>query len=1031
MSSSGGGGTDAGSTEPEPLSESVTDAVFASFDASFAELREGIESGILVALGQAVDRHGAAIKASGLDRPPSGDTAERAEQVQAYRHEVTGVLDALALQFGARGPASSITSRLTSAMHATVEATKALPVESPVEWAPNAMARRTADRGRRRVAKALARAFGVGRKVGQVRPVPVQAVARRSLQAVLLPLVDEVGQEAGLAWARWGQEFERAWVAWAEAILALLIRATKTDEAEPDAVWQQAATAADQLHLELERLTSTVPQELSPDVIAGSLEAARECLDADLAVAGSFVYSPGSERAGDWELPKIERIRPNLATLDEGVATRLSLYSAMLGMIAGASAVRGRLLSRFEDECLTRIRTLRAAADTLETLLGEVPSGGDPPTLRARLEAFRDRVAVVREPVMTVLPEEEIVTEILDGGAKSMAEALSAMVRQAPEELLLTDPEVAVHARRRKVETRAVPMRQLARQSFDVLRIERIRLSTKGLEEGVERLRRNLDELQNVSRFAFDSALQALDREGEQEAMEHAPQLVGDAIKNIADSLRQEVSEVEQMYLATGDLLDAEVADGALGLIDRVVAEGVQAKMLAAQSRLTEVWAWTSERWGPRATRGVRWLRHYGKVGRRLWRKAYRASSRIFAGATGEDVASARSMRLLADARTMMRELPPVYQRLFTLESLSGPTLLVGRDQELADIVARWKRFETGDAGCVVLRGRPGCGISSFLSAVERQVTEEGATTATVRPEARVTDEREWVAQLASALGLPAAESLVELAGQIRTAESGALPRLVTVDNLEHLFLRVPGGVDLVDRTLSFMTETETHVLWIGAMTSSAWQQVAVTIPNAIAQMDGTELAPLEPLAMRSAIVLRHRRSGLTLQYSEPKDSRRLLKRKLRRATTPEAVRSVLADDFFDQLSKTSSGHLRLALFQWLQSCDFSQDSLVIRPPVRPDFSSLDSLTLTQAFTLKAFLEHRTLTLAEHDEIFRISRSQSTQIMESLMNRRLLTAVGEDFPEETLERDAERRYRIHHLLVGAVVSHLRGRNIVH
>ena len=200
-------------------------------------------------------------------------------------------------------------------------------------------------------------------------------------------------------------------------------------------------------------------------------------------------------------------------------------------------------------------------------------------------------------------------------------------------------------------------------------------------------------------------------------------------------------------------------------------------------------------------------------------------------------------------------------------------------------------------------------------------------------------------------------------------------------------------------------------------------------LPTAAGMIDEERLPPLNATEIRRAITTRHRRSGLTIRYQEPK-GRRLLQRRLRRAGSPEAVRSVLADDFFDQLERTSAGDLRLALFQWLLSCDFEQgDGLLIRPPSRPDYSALDSLTWTEAFTLKAFLDHRTLTLAEHDAVFRMPRDESAHIFESLVNRRLIRPIGAD-PADT-GPTSEQRFRIHGLLVGAVSHHLRGRNVVH
>ena len=160
-----------------------------------------------------------------------------------------------------------------------------------------------------------------------------------------------------------------------------------------------------------------------------------------------------------------------------------------------------------------------------------------------------------------------------------------------------------------------------------------------------------------------------------------------------------------------------------------------------------------------------------------------------------------------------------------------------------------------------------------------------------------------------------------------------------------------------------------------------------------------------------------------------------MLKRRLRRMGDAEAYQELLANDFFDQMEKASAGHLRLALFQWLKSADFGTgEGLQVAYPEKPNFSLLDSLGLTQNFTLKAFLEHRTLTLDEHDRIFRLPRHESYQIFESLGNRHLIAVVptnGDDDSAERSEVVEDLRYQIQPLLVGAVTAHLQSRNIVH
>ena len=392
---------------------------------------------------------------------------------------------------------------------------------------------------------------------------------------------------------------------------------------------------------------------------------------------------------------------------------------------------------------------------------------------------------------------------------------------QLPETIVLTPSDVTVSARMRKVDTRELPLRALARQAFDVLRVERVADAPQELGDAVDRLRENVDELERVFTFALDSAIgelglgagqdagAATERRDVPDALEHAPRLVSDALQNIADTLRAEVAEVEQAFETTGTKLYHELSTGALGLIERIAAGGVQAQMLAAQSGLVELRAWAAERWGPYLSQLDKAGRYWVLQLQRAARRWLRVGRRALSGSLTEEVASTRMVRLLAEARKMMRTLPPVYQRLFTLDPIAEPSLLVGRDAVLADTTARWRRLEQGEADCVVFGALPGAGLTSFLHALERLVSDEGGRVARVAPSDRILEEDVWAAVLSEALELDPCSSLDDLAETILESEPDALPGLVTLDNMEHLFLRAPDGMELMEATLTLMARTE------------------------------------------------------------------------------------------------------------------------------------------------------------------------------------------------------------------------------
>ncbi len=456
------------------------------------------------------------------------------------------------------------------------------------------------------------------------------------------------------------------------------------------------------------------------------------------------------------------------------------------------------------------------------------------------------------------------------------------------------------------------------------------------------------------------------------------------------------------------------------------------ARLLAASSRVADFGAWVNETWGPPVHRAGRLLSLRVAGARRVLMRLLRAGSAMV-GTPTDGAASSRSMKALADAKQMTDRLPLVYQRLFTFDPVTDPPLLAGRSDELASAMARWTRWESEDGVPIMVRGRQGTGITSFLNILGTQIESAGGSVVRMTLDERITGEEGLSAFLVERLGLPSCKTMDDIATAVFEVDPSALPDAVSIDNLEHVYLRVPKGTDLIERLLTLMTETEPRIFWIGGITASAWQLIAAAEPTAISQVDVLDLAPLDPDEIRSAVTIRHRRSGLQVEFQEPPAGRHLLRRRLKKIRDEGAYQDVLENDFFEGLSRASHGHVSLALYQWLVAADFdSGDGVVMRAPERPDFSVFDALALTQNFTLKAFLEHRTLTLAEHDAVFRLPRHESYQIFESLGNRHLIEAVVKsgDGPERS-EIKESLRYRVRPLLIGAVISHLQARNIVH
>ena len=390
------------------------------------------------------------------------------------------------------------------------------------------------------------------------------------------------------------------------------------------------------------------------------------------------------------------------------------------------------------------------------------------------------------------------------------------------------------------------------------------------------------------------------------------------------------------------------------------------------------------------------------------------------------------SEHTLASATQFVNTLPVVYRRLFAFEPLSDPQLLAGREDALADVTSAWERWPHGGAGCQVVVSPPGAGITSFLNIVAARLSADapGAVRKILR--ARIRTETALAATLGTWLGLGEADDLDVLAERVLEAPAGAMPSAVLLEGAEHLHLRVRGGSRLFERFLGFVAETERRVFWIVSLTSSAWQLVRKRAPGYVTDVKRLTLPPLTAEQLRDAILARHLRSGLPLQYVEPTHGREALRTRARRVQPGEKRQQLIEKHYFERLHRASQGSIRLALFQWLRSADFNslEGSLVVQP-LEPLSPQMDMLDLTQSFALKAILDHGSLTVDEYREVARAPAAEAPHTFRSLLDQRVIETLATGDGRDDQPPLPHERYRVRPFMTGAVIAHLRSRNILH
>jgi len=711
-------------------------------------------------------------------------------------------------------------------------------------------------------------------------------------------------------------------------------------------------------------------------------------------------------------------------------AARLELHRSLLALRTATDAIRSRLTGRWDG-----------AAREVDGLLDRVTAALDEGLERARrLPEDADRLnaglSAERERTLGALGRPADRLEDVASFARAMTESVEEAVRDL-ETTMLQLPEVAVHdlpeedetIRRPGSDARAVPVREFAAQAFDTLRMERIRTAPSVVEEALERARSEVRELGQVAAYGFQAAI-AESAEGADGAPSQALVLVTDGLSRAGDKIELAHTVLRDGVAAAGARVRREVLEGVEHLVRRVTADRLLAGYLDARTYLATEVARDWERLRGRALqRGLRIFSRIRSLGTRLGSTLAALGMRPAARKSPD-----AGENTLATAAEFIRTLPVVYQRLFAFDPVTDPRFLAGRDDELDEVAARWRRWKTGGPGSLVVIASPGAGVTSFLNVVSARLSEEAPHGVRRILRERIREEADLAARLAAWLGLGEVDGLDRLAGRVRESAAGSIPRHMILESAEHLHLRAPGGGRLFRRFLTFVSQTESRIFWILSLTPSAWQLLRTREPALASDLRRLPLEPLGPGGLRQAIAARHLRSGLPLQYVEPRAGAVALRTRAHRIRKRGRQQELIEKDYFERLHRASLGSVRLALFHWLHSTDFTtaEGSLLVRPvvPLRPPADLLD---LTQGFALKAILDHGTLTAGEYCEVLRTSATECAHTLRSLQESHFIAPDGNPGGEAESPDSPARpaRYRLRPLMTGAVIAHLRSRNILH
>jgi hypothetical protein len=299
-------------------------------------------------------------------------------------------------------------------------------------------------------------------------------------------------------------------------------------------------------------------------------------------------------------------------------------------------------------------------------------------------------------------------------------------------------------------------------------------------------------------------------------------------------------------------------------------------------------------------------------------------------------------------------ELPALYRLLFRLAPVEDPRFLVGRDQEMAGLDQAVKDWAAGRFAACLLIGARGSGKTSLLNC---------ATSGSLR-------NNQWIrAEFHERLLTPKAleDFLRQLLNLAEDADLEAAfqaeRRVLILEETERTYLRKVGGFTAAHHLLHLIHRTAATTLWIIVMNDKSYRVLDAGTHLHRVFSHRINAMSVSRANLESAILERHRLSGLRLEFAPPPAGDPRVSRARRWIGLEDSPQKL----FFDSLFQQSEGIFRSAFDLWLSSIERVEgDTILIRQPLDPSFNLFRSeLAQEDQFTLLVVQEHGSLTQEE------------------------------------------------------------------
>lgn len=337
-----------------------------------------------------------------------------------------------------------------------------------------------------------------------------------------------------------------------------------------------------------------------------------------------------------------------------------------------------------------------------------------------------------------------------------------------------------------------------------------------------------------------------------------------------------------------------------------------------------------------------------------------------------------------------------------------APFIDTGLLEAMGKSVALWREDES-DENTLLVSGEKGSGKSMTVRRLAAKLADQdpdlrvlsvAVPPKTVEPEA-------VTALIAEALG----EDLDDGPASLVKGDERRPPTLLILDEAQNVFLSRIGGLDGWRTLLRLTNARLDNLFWLVLLNNQSWAYLCNVFGRDYQFRNALRVKPWTQGEIRSLVLSRHQRTGLTLRYDEILLSSR----------GPDAGNVRNAEQrYFALLWDACRGNPMAALRLWLGSVTVKGRVVRVALPKTPAGSVLEKTGENLMFVYAAIAIHENLASAEIAAV--------TNLPENVVRYAIKAGVEGGFVRQSEE---DNRYRLVPLWYHTVIHYLTRKNLLH